>query len=167
MNTRKKPCEQCPWRKDTRRGQFPAERYDQLADTTGSPGAEAGIGAPIFGCHKSSEEEPMPCAGWLAAVGYESLTVRLALSNGSIRPEALEPGDDWPPLFESYEEMRAAQGGTGGTWSMCATKGCRAYMTPQTVTPGFPCPTCGRGEMVAVDDDTICRLRQADNLQGD
>lgn len=110
MHTRKRPCEECPWVRATEPGQFPAERYEELRATTGSPGDEAQLGAPMFACHKSREGGELPCAGWLASVGYESLTVRVLLAQGEIPPEAMRPGEDWPALFESYEEMEEAQG---------------------------------------------------------
>lgn len=108
---RKRPCKECPWRKDTEPGQFPACRYDALENTTGDRGREAPIGAPMFACHKSPEGREEACAGWLAAVGYEHLGVRLAVAMGRLDPGALLPGEDWPELFESYEAMRTAQEG--------------------------------------------------------
>lgn len=142
MNLRKKPCEQCPWRRDIEPGQFPADRYDELANTTGAPGAEADIDAPLFGCHKGAEDKPMPCAGWLAAVGYESLRVRILAGQGKIPAEALRPGEDWPPLFDSYEEMVAFQGGERGARSVCTNNRCRDFGRVQTVVPGRRCPSC-------------------------
>lgn len=88
----------------------------------------------------------MPCAGWLAAVGYEHLGIRFKLSTGSIPPEAMQPGDDWPPLFDNYAEMAAAQSGERGGQSICMNERCRHYAKVQTVVPSFPCPGC-KGEM--------------------
>lgn len=51
------------------------------------------------------EGKEIPCAGWLAAVGYEHIGVRVLMAFGDIPPEALEPR---PGLFLSYEEMEAA-----------------------------------------------------------
>lgn len=110
MKTRRRPCRECPWVTSTDPGQFPAERYEALEATTGERGAEAPIGSPLFACHKSIDGAEMPCAGWLAAVGIESIPVRLLVSFGEIPSEALRPGPDWPDLFESYEEMAAAMG---------------------------------------------------------
>lgn len=109
MACRRRPCAECPWVKATPAGQFPRERYEVLRATTGSPGNEAALGAPMFACHKSADGRELPCAGWLAAVGYESLTVRVNLATGAIPPEAMEPGEDWPELHESYEEMMEAK----------------------------------------------------------
>ncbi|WP_425301265.1 DUF6283 family protein [Nocardia wallacei] len=66
---RRYPCAECPWRRDTPAGQFSQERYDDLAATTGSPGREAWLDAPLLACHKSPEGGEETCAGWLAAVG--------------------------------------------------------------------------------------------------
>jgi hypothetical protein len=102
---RRRPCVECPWRHDTPPGQFDADRYTALADTTGTPGAEAHLFAPMFACHKSSEGAEQVCAGWLAAVGYYHLGVRLAVATGRLDPRVLHPAPDWPPLFDTYQEM--------------------------------------------------------------
>lgn len=109
MACRRRPCAECPWVKVTPPGRFSRERYEVLRATTGEPGNEAPIGAAMFACHKSAEGKELPCAGWLAAVGYESLTVRVNLATGAIPPEALEPGEDWPELHGSYDEMMEAK----------------------------------------------------------
>ena len=107
----KRPCRECPWRRDVTPGQFPACRYDALRDTSGSAGNEAPLGAPLFACHKSPEGQEWACAGWLAAVGYEHLGVRLLVITERIPAEAMSPGADWPELHGSYEEMAAAKAG--------------------------------------------------------
>jgi hypothetical protein len=107
---RRRPCAECPWRRDTEPGQFHAERYDALACTTGAPGKEAPIGAPIFACHKSPEGREEACAGWLAAVGGEHLGVRYAVVTGALPGSVLNPGEGWPELFDSYDEMADTQG---------------------------------------------------------
>lgn len=114
LSHRKRPCEECPFRRDTDPGQFPACRYEALAETAGAPGAEAPLGAPMFACHLSAEGRDIACAGWLAVAGYEHIGVRLAVALGELPAEALEPGDGWPELFGSYDEMAAVQGGTDG-----------------------------------------------------
>jgi hypothetical protein len=111
LNCRKKPCAECPWVKETEPGQFPRMNYERLRNTTGEPGNEAPWDAPLFACHKSSEDNEMPCAGWLASVGHYSLRVRIFTSEGAIPPEAMTPGEDWPDLHETYEEMMEAKAG--------------------------------------------------------
>lgn len=106
---RRYPCRECPWRRDTPPGQFAACRYEALAATTGSAGNEASLTAPMFACHKSPEGGEEACAGWLAAAGIEHLGVRLAVLAGRLPAEALQPGPDWPELFDSYQEMATVQ----------------------------------------------------------
>ena len=108
---RRFPCRECPFRRDTEPGQFPACRYQALQDTAGRAGAEAPLDAPMFACHKSPEGREEACAGWLAVAGYDHLGVRLAVVMGRLPASALMHGGDWPELFGSYVEMAAAQSG--------------------------------------------------------
>lgn len=112
-----KPCSECPWLRDTPPGQFPSEQYEALRATSGSrdstpPGQlpEAGLDAPMFACHTITGKQ-IACAGWLAVEGHDHLAIRLAAVMGSIPADALEPHPDWPPLFDSYDEMAATQAG--------------------------------------------------------
>lgn len=107
---RRYPCAECPFRRDTDPGQFDACRYDALRATVGERGREAGLGAPLFACHKSTEGKDQACAGWLAVCGADHLAVRLAVATGRLPGEALAPGEGWPELFTSYDAMAAAQG---------------------------------------------------------
>lgn len=111
MKHRKRPCGECPWSKETPPGQFPLSRYEEIAHTSGEPGTEAPLGAPLFACHMSLEGRDVPCAGWLAAIGRESLPVRVLVAYEELPPEVLDPGPDWPELFDSYAAMMNAQGG--------------------------------------------------------
>jgi hypothetical protein len=61
----------------------------------------------MFACHKSAEGNEIACAGWLAVVGYENITVRLLLATGDLTMP--EPDETWPPLFDSYDEMASTQ----------------------------------------------------------
>ena len=110
---RRYPCVECPFRRDTKPGQFPACRYEALRATAGSPGHEVSVNAPIFACHKSPEGRDEACAGWLAVCGIEHLGMRLAVLTGRLEPEDLRPGEGWPELFASYSEMAAVQAGEG------------------------------------------------------
>lgn len=106
---RRYPCNECPWRRDTPPGAFPEERYEALRETAGQPGSEAPLGAPIFACHKSTEGKDEACAGWLATVGIEHIGIRLAIAMGRLPAETLKAGQDWPRLFDSYDEMAETQ----------------------------------------------------------
>jgi hypothetical protein len=108
------PCAECPWRTDVAPGQFSAQRYADLRNTAGEPGREADLNAPWFACHKSPEQTPEACAGWLAACGVDHLGVRLAVALGHLPAETLHPGSNWPQLYDSYAVMARAQAsGTG------------------------------------------------------
>lgn len=106
----RRPCIECPWRVDVAPGQFPPERYEALRGTTGEPGREAPLGAPLFACHKAPEGGEFVCAGWLAAVGLENLTARLLAVQGRLTGVGFHPGDDWPELHGSYAELLAVHG---------------------------------------------------------
>lgn len=106
----RRPCTECPWRVDVEPGQFPPERYEALRDTTGRPGDEAPLGAPMFACHKSPEGREFVCAGWQASVGLDNIQARLSASQGRIDPEGFRPGPDWPELHASYEALEAHHG---------------------------------------------------------
>lgn len=107
---RDRPCANCPWRTDSPPGEFPPERYEALRVTAGRRGAEAALGAPLFACHKSTDGHDRVCAGWLATCGMEHLGIRYAVVIGRLPVEALQPGADWPELFESYDELAARNG---------------------------------------------------------
>ncbi|MFF0092763.1 DUF6283 family protein [Streptomyces canus] len=110
MPRQKKPCTRCPWVRTTSPGEFPAERYEVLRRTSvQDDGEQPSFDAPLFACHKTPEGREKACAGWLASVGHEHIGVRVAVAQGRLPREALTPGEDWPPLFESYTEMAAQQ----------------------------------------------------------
>lgn len=115
MLHRKLPCEECPWRRDTEPGQFPAERYEALRATSCTEGGHPGLGDPMFACHKSQEGREVACAGWLAVEGAAHVRVRIALATGELPAEATRGGADWPVLFDSYDEMAETQGRDGAT----------------------------------------------------
>lgn len=106
---RRRPCAECPWRRDVAPGQFSQARFESLTATSGSPGQEAPIGAPMFACHKSPVGSEEACAGWLAVAGHQHLGVRFAVVEGRLDPDSLSAPEGWPPLFDSFEEMSATQ----------------------------------------------------------
>lgn len=114
MPHRKYPCSECPWQVKAEPGKFPASRYEQLRSTC-RPDA-AGIpplpGSPMFGCHVGDPGtgEDLACAGWLVVEGHRHMGVRVAVMDGRLPTEALDRGDNWPELYESYEAMAEANG---------------------------------------------------------
>lgn len=109
------PCNECPWKRETEPGQFPASRYEDLRGTAPETPGEvlAAVMRPaLFGCHKG---EPgtyadLACAGWLAVAAHQHPMVRLAVIRGDLPASALEPGDGWPELYGSYDELAEANG---------------------------------------------------------
>lgn len=99
---RKIPCEQCPWRKDSPIGAFPANAYRHSANTAKD------MSLHTFSCHMSGWEKPAACAGFLNSGADHNLGVRLAIAEGRFRWEDL-PVSPYP-LYESYREMAEANG---------------------------------------------------------
>jgi hypothetical protein len=81
-----------------------------MATTVGLPGREVPLGGPLWACHTSTEGRDMLCASWLARVGLDHLSIRLAVAAGRIPAEALTAGEDWPSLYGSFDSLAAANG---------------------------------------------------------
>lgn len=102
------PCPSCPWRVDQDATTIPNFRLDlaeDLADTCGRQGADVALDGRWFACHHCKPDEEFPCAGWLAATGWYHIGVRIAVSQGRVSPEALEPGENWPELHADYDDV--------------------------------------------------------------
>lgn len=99
-----RPCggdEPCPWRRDARPGQFPAEAFQHSAATS-QPGSKR-----RFGCHSSSLEQPRMCAGWLLRGAQHNAAVQRVLADGTVPRPELPAGVE---LYDSYAEMAVANG---------------------------------------------------------
>ena len=98
-----RPCKSCPWPRTARASDIPGfdlRRAEALRRTVnGDPGD------PMFACHLSRPGSEFPCAGWLAVHGRENIAVRLGIVTGAIPEAALDPGDDWPELYENFDSM--------------------------------------------------------------
>ncbi len=104
----RRPCDECPWLKTAEPGRFTAERWASLLESSHDPDkGSALLGAPLFACHKTAEGRDRACAGWLAVEGSGHVSIRLAVLDGRLPAEALEPGAGWPPLFETVREAAA------------------------------------------------------------
>jgi Family of unknown function (DUF6283) len=102
----KRPCDACPWRKDAEPGRFTPERWKALAPSSSDGNFGADFDAPLFACHKTPDGKERACAGWLAMEGANHPMVRLDVMLGAIPVCALQPGEDWPDLHETFIETR-------------------------------------------------------------
>ncbi len=102
------PCVGCPGRADAHNRLVYLNLAAYAEGTCGKPGAEAPLGALMFGCHMSRMNPAELCAWWLAVFGYQHLTVRLAIASSVLPVSVLEPGPGWPPLFPSLEAALAS-----------------------------------------------------------
>jgi len=97
---RKKPCPDCPWRKDSI-GVFPAEAFRISAHTAYD------MSDHTFGCHDSGTEKPATCAGFLLRGANHNLSVRMGYFNGRFKDDVTDGGHD---LHDSYRAMAEANG---------------------------------------------------------
>lgn len=109
INKLNTPCASCPWRLDATAADIPNFDLELAENLAATCPDERGMGpdfhAGIFACHQSKIDEEFACAGWLAMVGHASPRVRMAVGQGLIDAEALEPGKDWPKLHDNYGEV--------------------------------------------------------------
>ena len=98
---RREPCEECPWRRDTPTGAFPAEAYRHSASTAYDMAPNS------FACHMSGREKTATCAGFLLAGADHNLGIRLAIIAGRYDPRTVRSD---VPLYRSYREMAEANG---------------------------------------------------------
>lgn len=99
---RRKPCSDCPWRRDAKIGAFPAEAYRHSAPTSYDQGMST------FACHQAGKDKPQTCAGFLLRNAEHSLQVRLDMMMGRYDPSLVS--DDGIALYDSYREMAVANG---------------------------------------------------------
>lgn len=118
MKAAARPCPSCPWRVDQDVGDIPNFSLALAESLAGTCPDERGIGpdfgASFFACHQSKLGSEIPCAGWLAMVGHRHPRVRMAVRRGSISPDALTPGENWPELHDSYPDVLAKLRATCG-----------------------------------------------------
>lgn len=103
MGYRRKPCDTCPWRKDSQVGRFPAQAFRESAHTA----YDADMGT--FACHEAGVDKPAACAGFLLVNADNNLGVRLAAASGRYDPDKVANPDS-VPLYDSYRDMAVANG---------------------------------------------------------
>lgn len=96
---RKKPCADCPWRKDAT-GVFPPEAFRHSANTAQD------MSQHKFGCHQSGSKKTATCAGFLLKGADHNLAVRMARMRGLM----LDVDDSGLDLFDNYKDMAVANG---------------------------------------------------------
>lgn len=97
------PCPSCPWRVDATAEGIPNFNMEFAEGLSACQSGE--LSAPAFGCHLSRPGDEFACAGWLAVHGREHILTRLAVAQGRLSVEALDPQPGWPELHGSYDEM--------------------------------------------------------------
>lgn len=95
-----KPCGECPWRTDVPVGRFDVERFEVLAKTAYDRSFV------LFQCHKTRDDRPLICAGFLLRGATHNIAARLAYRDGRIGPVE----DGGYPLFDDYRGMAEANG---------------------------------------------------------
>lgn len=92
----KKPCAECPWRRDVPAGKFSAARFQQLAGTAYD------LARKVFACHMSKEGAEVACAGFILQQGAHNLSLRMTLQSFEVSTDV--------PLWSNYREMAIANG---------------------------------------------------------
>lgn len=92
----RKPCAECPWRRDVPPGKFSRERFIALAHTAYD------LAAKVFACHMTNEGKEIACAGFVMMQGGHNLSLRLMRKRFEITTDAA--------LYRTYREMAIANG---------------------------------------------------------
>lgn len=116
----RQPCASCPWRLDQDATAIPGfvlAKAEALAATSPDErGMGPGWGSPMFACHQSRDGQEVVCAGWLAQVGAAHPGVRLALMQGTMTPDQVQPQTGLHTTFqEVIRKLRATTRPSGGT----------------------------------------------------
>ena len=100
----KKPCDNCPWRRDAPVGYWDPEHFRDIWRNCQDDGMS------LMLCHKSrlDEDIKVPCAGAILVLGFASIGIRIATMRGTIDPA--EYGADGLELYSTFAEMLEANG---------------------------------------------------------
>lgn len=97
----KRPCPECPWRRDAPIGNFPPEAFVKLAHTAYD------MDRGVFQCHDTTDGSPLACAGFLERGADDNLTVRLSYMDGDFDRRDRSGGE---ALYDDFREMAVANG---------------------------------------------------------
>lgn len=102
-----RPCNTCPYRRDTPPGIWAPEEYEKLARFDFDPWAAAAPELAVFRCHQQTATGvPTVCRGWLT-VHAETPAVRLAVAGGQVTVDQVYAAVD-DELYETGAEARDA-----------------------------------------------------------
>jgi hypothetical protein len=99
----KKPCSNCPYRKDAPKKLWDKQEFiDLMANDSNT------FGGKMYGCHKKNGNA---CAGWMINQldrGTPSIQLRMALIKAGLTREELDKFKSAKPMYKSIEEMSFA-----------------------------------------------------------
>lgn len=109
---RRRPCSDCPWRKDAT-GVFPPEAFKHSANTGADGSALIRVGDDAlhtFACHQQGTEKAATCAGYILR-GDDAIGWRIAVVLGRFDPKQVS--DDGIELHDDYFAMAVSNGVPG------------------------------------------------------
>jgi hypothetical protein len=102
----RRPCSNCPWRVDAPREHWDPQHFVDIWRSCQDDGTH------IMLCHKSfalpkSERSSVPCQGWIRAMGFNAIGVRVLAMQDKITIEEVEDKKG-PRLFPTFTAMMRA-----------------------------------------------------------
>lgn len=104
----RRPCDNCPWRKDAPRQYWDSQHFIDIWRNCQDDGQH------VMLCHKSNnlpkgakDPNAPPCQGWIRVMGFQAVGVRILAMTGKISVEEVEDRDG-PELFKTFAAMLRA-----------------------------------------------------------
>jgi hypothetical protein len=102
----RKPCSNCPWRKDAPRGYWDPSHFVEIWRNCQGDGMHQML------CHKANalpeaERGSLICQGWARVMGFDAIGVRLAAMSGKLTVEEVEDTKS-VELFKTFAAMLRA-----------------------------------------------------------
>jgi Family of unknown function (DUF6283) len=102
----KKPCNNCPWRRDAPREHWDPQHFRDIWTNCQDDGMNSML------CHKATalpaeERNGLVCQGWIRVMGCNAIGVRIASMTGKVSLEEIEDREGLD-LFDSFEDMLRA-----------------------------------------------------------
>lgn len=108
MTKLRKPCDNCPWRRDAPREYWDPTHFAEIWRNCQDDGLH------VMLCHKANampkgtpENEKPICQGWVRVMGFSAIGVRIAAMNGHVTVEEVEDTKSMK-LFKTFEAMLRA-----------------------------------------------------------